>query len=33
MLQMFGKQIDKPMDKLPAIIKAIYTGNIGKRYS
>jgi hypothetical protein len=29
-LQMFGNQIDKPMDKLPAIVEAICTGNIGK---
>jgi hypothetical protein len=31
MLQIFGKQIDKPIDKLPAIVEAIYTGNVGKR--
>jgi hypothetical protein len=30
-LQMFGNQIDKPMDKLPAIVEAICTGNVGKR--
>jgi len=29
-LQMFGNQIDKPIDKLPAIVEAICTGNVGK---
>ena len=29
-LQMFGNQIDKPMDQLPAIVEAVCTGNVGK---
>jgi hypothetical protein len=29
-LQMFGNQIDKPIDKLPAIVKAICTGDVGQ---
>lgn len=31
--ELFGNHIDKPVDKLPAIVEAICKGNVGKGHS